>query len=314
MRNVSSVQNTNGSARIVHKVRSRTDRLSIDTIDRSLLENVRQVRLATIVPRGAQDGPEQPRPRRDPAETLAAAERRMNEQLGVVSHELRNALGVLRMGLHMMGTKRRAPVEVAKARSVVESQIEQMSRLIDDLMQISLTNSGVLRLRCECIDLGAVVAKAIASFKPEIARRRQRLTVNQPGTPIWLNADPGRLQQILMNLLANAGKFTDDGGELRLTVERDATSVTVCVADTGIGIAAHELPHVFDPFTQLHSPLPHTGTGTGIGIGLAVVRSLVELHGGRATATSAGLGKGSEFLFQLPAPRSFGPNSIGGDH
>ena len=102
--------------------------------------------------------------------------------------------------------------------------------------------------------------------------------------------------------------------ELRLTVERDATSVTVCVADTGIGIASHELPHVFEPFLQVSSPLSQSGTGTGMGLGLAVVRSLVELHGGHATVTSAGLGKGSEFLFQLPAPRSFGPHAIRSDH
>ena len=256
--------------------------------------------------------PERPRPRREPAETLAAAEQRMNEQLGVVSHELRNSLGALRMGLHLMETKRGAPIEAAKARTVVERQVEQMSRLIDDLMQISLTRSGVLRLQCECIDLGVVVTSAIASFEPEIARRRQRLIVNQPGTPIWLNADPGRLQQVLMNLLANAAKFTDDGGELRLTVERDATSVTVCVADTGIGIASHELPHVFERLPA--GELTVAALGTGMGIGLTVVRSLVELHGGHATVTSGGLGKGSEFMFQLPAPSSFGPHAIRSDH
>jgi len=290
----------------VHEQCSRTDRPSVDT---SLLENVRHIRLPGIVPR-AQDGLEPPRAREPRAETLAAAERRMNEQLGVVSHELRNSLGVLRMGLHLMEAKRGAPIEAAKARTAVERQVEQMSRLIDDLMQISLTRSGVLHLQCECIDLGVLVTSAIAGFEPEIARRRQRLSVNQPGTPIWLNADAGRLQQVLMNLLANAAKFTADGGELRLTVERDATSVTVCVADTGIGIASHELPHVFDAFRQVDSALPHPG----MGIGLSVVRSLVELHGGHATATSGGLGKGSEFRFQLPAPRSFGPHAVRSDH
>jgi signal transduction histidine kinase len=302
----------NESVGMVHEQRSRTDRLSVDT---SLLENVRHVRLARIVQRGAQDAAERPRPKREPAETLAAAEQRMNEQLGVVSHEMRNALGALRMGLHRMETRRGAPTEVAKARTVVESQVEQMSRLIDDLMQISLTRSGVLRLRCECVDLGVVVSNAIASLEHEIARRGQRLIVSRPGIPIWLNADAGRLQQVVMNLLANAAKFTDDGGELRLTIERDATSVTVCVADTGIGIAAHELPHVFDPFLQVSSSLPHagTGTGTGMGLGLTVVRSLVELHGGHATATSGGLGKGSAFKFQLPAPSTFGPYAMRSD-
>jgi signal transduction histidine kinase len=301
----------NESVGPVHEQHRATDRLSTDA---SLLETVRHVRLAHIVPRGTRDGRERPRLKRERAETLAAAEQRMNEQLGLVSHELRNSLGALRMGLHRMESKRRAPSEVAKARTVVESQVEQMSRLIDDLMQISLTRSGVLRLRCECIDLGVVVTNAIASFEPEIARRRQRLIVNRPGTPIWLNADAGRLQQVLMNLLANAAKFTADGGELRLTVERDATSVSVCIADTGIGIASHDLPHLFDAFLQVNSPLQHSGTAMGMGIGLTVVRNLVELHGGRATATSGGLGKGSKFVFQLPAPRSFGPNADGGDH
>ena len=305
VRKVHPVQNINESVGVVHEQRRRTDCLAIDT---SLLENMRHVRIARIVPRVARDGTARTRPRQKPAETLAAAEQRINEQLGVVSHELRNSLGALRMGLYRMETQRRVPSEVAKARAVVENQVEQMSRLIDDLMQISLTRSGVLRLQCECIDLGAVVTSAIAGFEPEIARRRQRLSVNQPGTPIWLNADAGRLQQVLMNLLANAAKFTADGGELRLTVERDATSVTVCVADTGIGIASHELPHVFDPFLQVGSP------HAGMGIGLTVVRSLVELHGGHATVTSGGLGKGSEFKFQLPAPSWFGPAAIRSDH
>jgi signal transduction histidine kinase len=202
MRKVSFMQDINESVDIVHELRSRTDRLSIDT---PLLENVRQVRRASIAPRDAQDGTERAR-EPGPAETLTAAERRMNEQLGVVSHELRNALGALRMALHVMETKGRAPVEAAKERSLVESQIEQMSRLIDDLMQISLTRSGALRLRCECIDLSVVVAKAIASFEPEIARRGQRLIVTQPQTPIWLNADSGRLQQVLMNPACQCGE------------------------------------------------------------------------------------------------------------
>ena len=306
MRNVHSVQNINESVDIVHEQRRRTDRLSIET---SLLENVRHIRVPSV-PRDVHNGTERPRPRRERAETLAAAERRMNEKLGVVSHELRNSLGALRMGLHRMEKKRRVPLEAAQARAVVESQIEQMSRLIDDLMQTSFTRSGVLRLQCECVDLGVLVTNAVASIEAELARREQRLIVIQPGTPIWLNADAGRLQQVLTNLLANAMKFTGDGGELRLTVERDATSVIVVVADTGIGIAAHELPHVFDPFVQVSSPSP----SSGIGIGLAVVRSLVELHGGHATVTSGGLGKGSEFRIQLPAPGWFGPQAIRSDH
>jgi signal transduction histidine kinase len=210
----------------------------------------------------------------------------------------------VRIGLHMLEAKRRESTAVAQARALVESQLLQMSRLIDDLMQVSQAHSGALSLRRERIDFGAVVTDAIAILRPEIARRGQRLVVKRPETTIWLDADPGRLQQVLMNLLNNAAKFTDEGGELRLTVERDAAWVTVRVADTGIGIAPHELPYVFDAFRQVNSSSPCSSAG--VGIGLAVVRDLVELHGGRVIATSAGLGQGSEFTLRLPALQTFG--------
>jgi signal transduction histidine kinase len=242
------------------------------------------------------------RDRRRRAEAQLAAEQRVSEQPGMASHELRNSLGALRNGLRRL-ERRRELTSVAEVKLLIDGQVVQMSRLIDDLMEVSQIPSGVLCLRKERIDLGVVVTNAIGILRPDIDRRRQRLVVERPKTTILLDADPARLQQVLTNLLSNAVKFTGDGGELRLTVERDSAWVTVRIADTGIGIASRELPYVFQAFRQVNSSCPCACAG--FGIGLSVVHDVVERHGGRVVATSAGLGKGSEFSFRLPAlPRS----------
>ena len=139
---------------------------------------------------------------------------------------------------------------------------------------------------------------ALETVAAEIRGRNQRLAVTLPEAPVWVQADAGRLEQVLVNLLGNASKYTDDAGELRLSVQHAAGEATVRVADSGTGIAPDVLPHVFDPFVQAHSSLPRAEPG--IGIGLTVVRDLTEMHGGHVTAASAGLEQGSEFTVHLP--------------
>ncbi len=258
-------------------------------------------RTAPIVGLNAQDAPL--REARESARDLAASDRLIIEYLPVVSHELRNSLGAIRFAARLMEMNQHEPFFARKARLIIVRQADQMARLIDDLLEVSRSMSpGLgLGLRRERVDLRGIAKDAVDSVELEIGRRKQRLLVALPDAPVWLQGDPGRLAQVLVNLLNNAAKYTDNGGELRLSVEWEADQATVRVRDSGIGIAPDVLPHVFEPFMQAESSLPRSEMG--IGIGLAVVRGLVELHGGRVTAASAGLGQGSEFTIQLPATR-----------
>jgi signal transduction histidine kinase len=222
----------------------------------------------------------------------------MIESLAVVSHELRNSIGVIRNAARVLETAPDERPVVEKVRQLIERQVGQMTRLVGDLLEVSRINGDVLGLRRERVDLRAVAGEAIESVELEIDRCGQRLTVALPEAPVWVRADAGRLVQVLINLLGNASKYTDAGGEVRLAVECEAETATVRVSDSGIGIAPAVLPHVFEPFMQVQSALPRSRMG--IGIGLALVSSLVASHGGRVTAASAGLGQGSEFTVHLP--------------
>ena len=255
---------------------------------------------ATILGLNARDGALL-REARESAKDLAALDQRILEYLPVVSHELRNSLAAIRFAARLMGMNQHEPHFARKARLVIDRQAGQMARLIDDLLEVSRSKSPFLGLRRERVDLRVIARHAVESVELEIGQRDQRLLVALPDAPVWLQGDPGRLAQVLVNLLNNAAKYTDNGGELRLSVEWEANHATVRVRDSGIGIAPDLLPHVFEPFMQAESSLPRSEMG--IGIGLAVVRNLVELHGGRVTAASAGLGQGSEFTVQLPATR-----------
>lgn len=270
--------------------------------DAALVVDAHHVALAAIIGHNALDGaiyPQLSREGRGLAEDLLAADRRMNEHLTFVSHELRNSLGAIRNAAWLMEMNPRTPSLVEKAQLTIKRQASQMARLIDDLLAVSLSRSGRLSLQRERVDLRVVARYAVESVELEIDRRNQRLTVALPETPVWLQADPGRLAQVLVNLLGNAVKYTNEGGELRLSVEREAGGAAIRVRDSGIGIDRDVLPHVFEPFMQAESSLPRSEKG--LGVGLALVRSLVELHGGCVTAASAGLGQGSEFTVHLPA-------------
>jgi signal transduction histidine kinase len=277
--------------------------------DAAFLADARDVRLARTVGPEPQNGARLPRLWQEEQQRVAdraAAHRHVSEQLVMVTHELRNCLGAVRIAASLIKLKRRQPAAAEKARLVIERQAAQMAALINDLLEVALLEvsqgvAGWPPLRCQRVDLRVVARHALETVAAEIRGRNQRLTVTLPEAPVWLHADAGRLEQILVNLLGNASKYTDDAGELRLSVQHTTGEATVRVWDSGTGMAADVLPHVFDPFVQAHSSLARAEPG--IGIGLTVVRDLTELHGGRVTAASAGLGHGSEFTVHLPLAR-----------
>jgi signal transduction histidine kinase len=221
-----------------------------------------------------------------------------SEFMAVFSHELRNSLGAIRSALQIQSMDATARHATVKARVLIERQVAQMTRLVEDLLDLSRVRSGHLRLQCERVDLCAVVAHATQAVEFIMQQHHHRMTTSFPEAPVWLEADPARLQQVFVNLLFNAAKYTDAGGNVGLSVEREEGEATVRIHDTGIGIAPDVLPHVFDLFVQADPSSRRTDAG--LGIGLALVRSLVECHGGRVTAASAGLRHGSEFTVRLP--------------
>jgi CheY-like chemotaxis protein len=189
-------------------------------------------------------------------------------------------------------------VERAQAQAIIERQVKHMSRLLDDLLDVSRITRGKLILRRATVDLGAVVTAAQELARPLIEARRHTLLVKLPQQPVWLVSDPMRLAQVLANLLINAAKYTDGGGRIELEASRAGSELVISVRDNGIGISPEMMPRVFTLFAQA-SPALERSDG-GLGIGLALVRGLVELHGGTVSAHSAGIGKGSEFVVRLP--------------
>jgi signal transduction histidine kinase len=236
-------------------------------------------------------------------ETLHAQQRgsengQHSEFITVISHELRNSLNAIRCATRALHTDASADPAAVKARALIERQVGRMAHLVEDLLDVSRVRSGHLRLQRQRMDLCTVAAHAVQSVEFGMQERHHRMTTAFPEAPVWVRADPDRLEQVLVNLLANAAKYTEAGGKVVLSVEQGEQEATVRIRDTGIGISADVLPHIFDLFVQAN---PTAGrTNAGLGIGLALVRSLVELHGGRITAASAGLGQGSEFAIHLP--------------
>ena len=223
------------------------------------------------------------------------ASRAKDEFLAMLGHELRNPLAPVVTALHLM--KLRAPGAVDRERAVIERQVRNLSRLVEDLLDVSRIARGKVELRREPVDLAATVAQAIETSSPLIEERHHQLSVEVPPGLLVL-ADATRLTQIVANLLTNAAKYTDPGGQLRVRVRRDGAEAVLQVSDDGIGIPAELIPHVFDTFFQ-------GGQGRdrargGLGLGLALVRSFVHLHGGTVSAESAGPGAGSTFTVRLP--------------
>jgi len=232
------------------------------------------------------------------AAALLEADRRKDEFLAILAHELRNPLAPLRNALEAMRLKPHDREAASWARALMERQVAQMVRLIDDLLDLSRVSRGRIELKHERSDLATLVQGALDVCGSSIANAGHRLTLELPGTPMPLLCDPTRVVQVICNLLSNAVKYTPPGGHITLSARRRDALFEVSVRDTGIGIPSDMLARVFDMFTQV----PHAieRSQGGLGIGLTLVKRLVELHGGQVEAKSAGPGLGSEFTVRLP--------------
>ena len=230
---------------------------------------------------------------------LKEADRRKDEFLATLAHELRNPLAPVRNAVQVLRLRGPDEPELRWGWDVIDRQVEHLTRLIDDLLDISRITRNKLELRKQRVELAEVIRGAVESSRPVIEQRGQALEVLLPPGPIHLNGDLVRLTQVFLNLLNNAAKFTEPGGRIWLSAERQAGDVLVRVKDSGVGIAAEKLPRLFDIFFQVDKTREQSQGG--LGIGLSLVRRLVELHGGRVEAHSEGVGKGSEFIVRLPA-------------
>jgi PAS domain S-box-containing protein len=236
--------------------------------------------------------------RKHAEEALKEASRRKDEFLATLAHELRNPLAPIRNAVQVFRMTDLADPQLRSTLDIIDRQVQQMVRLIDDLLDISRITTGKLQLRKERIELSAAIQTALEAARPAIDGHAHELTLTLPSGTTYLNADPIRLAQVFSNLLNNAAKYTEKGGHIWLTAERQGKEIVVSVRDTGIGIAAEHLPNLFEMFSQI-TPALERSQG-GLGIGLALVRGLVELHGGSVEARSAGPGRGSEFTVRLP--------------
>ena len=247
---------------------------------------------------------------------LADLDRRKDEFLAMLSHELRNPLApilnaALLLRLHTTRNRLQGienPI-LQQSASIIERQVGQLTRIVDELLEVSRITTGRLQLRQESIAVGVVAENAVATVRSLIDQRKHELTVSLPTQAIWVHADAARLEQVVVNLLTNAAKYTDQGGHVWLTVQQEGKEAVLHVRDTGVGIAPEILPRIFELFTQADRSLDRSQGG--LGIGLALVQRLVEMHGG-TVAVSSVLGQGSEFVVRLPVvapplPRASSP-------
>jgi signal transduction histidine kinase/CheY-like chemotaxis protein len=231
-------------------------------------------------------------------DAMTESDRRKDEFLATLAHELRNPLAPVRNAIHILRARMPPTPELQWARDVIDRQVTQMTRLIDDLMDVSRISRGTFELRREHVALDNVVRSAVETSRPSIDASGHELSVHLASEPIYLDADVIRLAQVFANLLNNAAKYTGPGGRIAVTAERETGMVLVTVQDSGIGIPAEKLTQVFEPFTQLDHSLERSRGG--LGIGLALARRLVEMHGGTIEAHSPGPGAGSQFVVRLP--------------
>ena len=236
--------------------------------------------------------------RRQAEEAIKDVNRRKDEFLAMLAHELRNPLAPIRNAAQLLNVHSAGQPESEWARAVIERQTKHLASLVDGLLDVSRMVSGQITLRKKPIELSEVVHDAVETSRPLIRLRKHHLTVQLPEQPVLLEADLTRLSQVISNLLNNAAKYTDDGGQIRLDAVVDNGIVILRVRDTGLGIDPQLLPHIFDLFTQAERT-PDRSEG-GLGIGLTLVKRLVELHGGAVEAHSEGLGSGAEFIVRLP--------------
>ena len=244
-------------------------------------------------------------------QALRDTDRRKDEFLATLAHELRNPLAPLRNALQILKMPMVDAVTVTRARDMMERQVEHLVRLVDDLLDVSRVMRGKIELRRERIELAAVVARAVEMIQPLVDIQGHRLTVTIPSESLPMNADPVRLAQVIGNLLTNAAKYTEPGGRIWLTAERDGSVAELRIRDSGIGIGQEMLPRIFELFVQVDHASTHAQGG--LGIGLTLVKNLVEMHTGTVEAQSEGLGRGSEFIVRLPTSAWAEDRNHGGD-
>jgi PAS domain S-box-containing protein len=245
---------------------------------------------------------------RQMAADLEEANRIKTEFLATLAHELRNPLAPLRSGLQFIRRAPGDPAAVARIHDIMERQLGQLVHLVDDLLDVARITRGQIALKRERIDLAAVLGAAVESSMPLIESARHHLDLRLPPEPLTVDADPTRLTQVVANLLNNAARYTPRGGSIVLAAERDGDDAVIAVSDNGIGIDPARLDDVFKMFTQIGDGRRHAAGG--LGIGLSLVRSLVELHGGSVTASSAGANAGSVFTVRLPLAAAAGPAAL----
>jgi PAS domain S-box-containing protein len=239
-------------------------------------------------------------------EALQEADRRKDEFLAVLAHELRNPLAPIFNALSVLAQEG-LPAEMQReAHLVMDRQVRQLTRLVDELLDVSRITRGKIQLKKQAVELQVIVENAVQTCRPLIDAHRHALTVSQPANPIWLDADPTRLEQVVVNLLNNAAKYSQDEGRITITTSQEGDEAVLRVQDAGIGIPPELLPDVFDLFRQADRSLDRSHGG--LGVGLTLVRRLVELHDGVVEAQSEGIGQGSQFVVRLPvsaeAPQS----------
>jgi CheY-like chemotaxis protein/two-component sensor histidine kinase len=228
---------------------------------------------------------------------LKEADKRKDEFLATLAHELRNPLSPMRIAVTLLGRLQPPDAELARLRQVIERQVDHLTRLVDDLLDVSRITRDKLTLRRENVDLADIIDAAVDAVRPDIDRHGHRLDLSLPPVPLRTQCDVVRLTQVFSNLLNNAAKYTPPGGTISVTAEAHGETAVVRVRDTGVGIPAEKLPWLFEMVYQADPPDASDG---GLGIGLTLVRRLLEMHGGSVEASSGGRGRGSEFVVRLP--------------
>lgn len=231
-------------------------------------------------------------------EAMRDADRRKDEFLATLAHELRNPLAPIRHAVKLLESPETAMQQQQWAREVIARQMQRMALMLDDLLEVSRITRGRLDLKPEAVSLESLVSTAVETARPLFDSKQQNLTVALPVSPISLRVDPLRLSQSISNLLTNAAKYTDTRGNIALRVELQADAIVISVKDDGIGLASAAIPNLFHMFSQVDSAIDRAQGG--LGIGLALVKGLIELHGGSVEVTSSGIGHGSEFIIRLP--------------
>jgi signal transduction histidine kinase/ActR/RegA family two-component response regulator len=255
------------------------------TLAESLDRARRDLGIALIEAKKAEDG-------------LKEADKRKDEFLATLAHELRNPLAPIGNALQLLKLTGNKPEILENVRGIMENQVQQMVRLVDDLMDVSRITQGKIELRKERVMLGDIIKNAVEIAKPLIEENNHTLMVKLPAEVIWLEADFTRIAQVFSNLLNNAAKYTERGGTIEISARMEDQKVHVSMQDNGLGIPPEKLKHIFDLFAQVDSSIERSRGG--LGIGLTLVKKLVEMHGGTIQAESMGLGKGSEFIICLP--------------